>query len=111
MQSNSKEAAAGCKGTHASKNASLATKRTQVSIGVLVSDIITGVADSNPRYFVDLRQANVSRGKRSNGDRYIEIQDRNNEIVQVAFEDPDEFKKWGIVFVESIKSDEVLRQS
>ena len=51
----------------------------------------------------------MTRGKRANGDRYIEIQDRNDEIVQVAFEDPEEFKKWGIVFVESLKSDEILR--
>ena len=65
--------------------------------------------DANPRYFVDLRTATVTRGKRANGDRYIEIQDRNDEIVQVAFEDPEEFKKWGIVFVESLKSDEILR--
>ena len=69
------------------------------------------VADTSPRYFVDLRTASVSRGKRPNGDRYVEIQDRNDEVVQVSFEDPDEFKKWGLVFVESIKTDDMLRQS
>ena len=59
---------------------------------------------------VDLRNTSVSRGKLANGDRYIEITD-NEEVIQVLFEDPDEFRKWGIIFVESIKKDDDLRQS
>ena len=57
---------------------SLATRKILVSrdIGVLFCLLsILIIADANPRYFVDVRTANVSRGKRANGDRYIEIQD------------------------------------
>lgn len=94
---------------HQLRNVSSATKKTSVSLAT--SLINTNAEDANPRYFVDLRTAQVSRGKRANGDRYIEIQDRNDEIVQVAFEDAEDFKRWGIIFVESIKSDEILRQA
>ena len=29
----------------------------------------------------------------------------------MAFEDAEDFKRWGIIFVESLKSDEILRQA
>ena len=31
--------------------------------------------------------------------------------MQVSFSNDEKFKEWGLVFVESIKSDEALRQS
>ena len=46
----------------------------------------------------------------ANGERFIEIKDKNNEVVLVTLRDLDEFLAWGNVFVESIKSDRELRQ-
>ena len=60
---------------------------------------------------MDLRQSKVSRGRRENGDYFIQIVDSSGVVVKVAFKSKDEFQKWGIVFVESIKSDEELRRS
>jgi len=34
----------------------------------------------------------------------------NQVMVKVAFKSKDDFQKWGLVFVESIKSDEDLRR-
>ena len=68
-------------------------------------------ADSTPRYSVDLRTATVSKSELSNGDRVIEIEDKEKETIQVLFEDPNEFKKWGLVFAESRKDNAELRKS
>ena len=58
---------------------------------------------------MDLRTVTVSKSQLSNGDRVIEIEDKENEVIQVLFEDPDEFKKWGVVFAESVKNNDELR--
>ena len=69
--------------------------------------------DAKPRYMIDLRKAEIKKGMRSAGDRYLEISDKTkkDETVKVAFDDETMFKKWGMVFLESTRSDEELRQT
>lgn len=60
---------------------------------------------------IDMRTADVKKGLRENGERYIEISDKHDmsaESVKIAFDSDTQFKTWGLVFVESIKSDQQL---
>jgi len=61
---------------------------------------------------LDLRKADIKKGVRSNGDRFIEIIDKSkkDETVKVAFDNMETFTKWGLVLLESTKPDEVLRK-
>ena len=52
----------------------------------------------------------MSRGRRDNGDFFIQITAPNQTVIKVAFKTKEEFEKWGLVFVESIKSDAELRR-
>jgi len=68
--------------------------------------------DTKARYLLDLRKADIKKGVRSNGDRFIEIIDKSkkDETVKVAFDNMETFTKWGLVLLESTKPDEVLRK-
>ena len=57
---------------------------------------------------IDLRRAEVRKGQRENGNRFIEVSDAKNksESVKVSFDSELQYRKWGLVFVESNKSDE-----
>jgi len=60
---------------------------------------------------VDLRQCEVSRGTRENNQFFINITAPDKITnVKVSFKSKSDFEKWGLVFVESIKSDEELRR-
>ena len=47
---------------------------------------------------------------RDNGEYFIQIVAQDSTVIKVSFKQKDEFQKWGLVFVESIKSDEDLRR-
>ena len=59
---------------------------------------------------MDLRNSKVNRGTRDNGEYFLQITAPQDEIVKVSFTSKQEFEKWGLVFVESIKSDAELRR-
>jgi hypothetical protein len=67
---------------------------------------------------IDLRTAEVQKGTLNIKSHkfFFQITDRNvekgqkTETVRVAFDNEEEFKLWGKVFAESIKSDEKLLQ-
>ena len=67
-------------------------------------------AEVSPRWFADLRKSTVNRGRRDNGDYFSQITAPNEDVVKVSFKTKEEFQKWGLVVVESIKSDNELRQ-
>ena len=58
-----------------------------------------------------MRKCQVSRGRKENGDYFIQITAPDKvTTVKVAFKTKEEFQRWGLVFVESIKSDDELRR-
>ena len=60
---------------------------------------------------VDLRKCEVSRGRRENGEFFINIVAPDQSVsVKVSFKTESEFQRWGLVVVESIKSDDELRR-
>lgn len=66
----------------------------------------------NARYITDLRNCIVRKGTLEKGQGYFEIKDKgdkNAEVIRITFDDDATYKKWGIVFMESIKSDQQLR--
>ena len=47
------------------------------------------------------------------GSGYFEIKEKNDpkaEVIRITFDNEETYKKWGIVFMESIKSDTQLRE-
>ena len=65
--------------------------------------------DKTPRWMIDLRMSTVQRGRLQTGEMFIQITAPDNETsVKVMFKTQDEFQRWGVVFVESIKSDEEI---
>ena len=68
-------------------------------------------SELTPRYLIDLRKCQVSRGRKENGDYFIQISAPDKvTTVKVAFKTKEVFQRWGLVFVESIKSDDELRR-
>jgi hypothetical protein len=60
------------------------------------------------RYMTDLRKTNVRKGTLEDGKGYFEIKDKTDpkaEVIRISFSDKEEFRKWGLIFIESIKSD------
>ena len=58
-----------------------------------------------------MRLSTVSRGRRDNGEYFIQITAPDKvDCVKVSFKTKEDFQKWGLVFVESIKKDEELRR-
>ena len=67
--------------------------------------------EQTPRWIVDLRLSQVCRGRKENGEYFIQITAPDKiTTVKVAFKSKEDFQKWGLVFVESIKSDDELRR-
>jgi hypothetical protein len=66
------------------------------------------------RFMTDLRKCEVRKGK-LDGDRgYFQIKDRVDkkaEVIMITFENNDEFNRWGQVFMESMKSDQELKDA
>ena len=66
---------------------------------------------AQPKMLIDLRMSQVSRGRRDNGDYFIQLTAPDKQTtVRVSFKTKEEFSKWGFVFVESIKPDDELRR-
>lgn len=63
-----------------------------------------------PKMFIDLRLSTVSRGRRDNGEYFMQITAPDLTTIKVSFKSKDDFHRWGLVFVESIKKDEELRR-
>lgn len=62
----------------------------------------------NARFITDLRKCQVRKGMLEKDQGYFEIkdkQDKNADVVLITFDNNEEFKKWGLVFMESIRSD------
>ena len=54
----------------------------------------------------------MRKGELEKSQGYFEIRDKVNpkaEVIRITFDNSEEFKKWGACFVESVKSDQVLR--
>ena len=58
-----------------------------------------------------MRHSAVKRGIRENGEKFIQITAPDQvTTVKISFKSEPDFQKWGLVFVESIKSDDELRR-
>jgi hypothetical protein len=50
----------------------------------------------------------VKKGKLAPGKGYFEIRDKidpKSDVIRIAFTTQEEYRQWGLVFVESVKSD------
>jgi hypothetical protein len=57
----------------------------------------------------NLQKCNVRKGTLEKGQGYFEIKEKNDpkaEVIRITFDDEATYKKWGAVFMESIKTDE-----
>ena len=69
--------------------------------------------DIKARFITDLRQTTVKKGKLEPGKGYFEIRDKidpKSDVIRIAFTTQEEYRRWGLVFMESVKSDTQLRQ-
>ena len=60
------------------------------------------------RYMTDLRKTTVRKGTLDDGKGYFEIKDKTDpkaEVIRITFNDKEDFRKWGLIFIEAIKSD------
>ena len=48
-------------------------------------------AEVTPRWAADLRNSSVNRGRRDNGDYFIQVTAPNMDVVKVAFKTKEEF--------------------
>lgn len=67
----------------------------------------------NARFITDLRTCNVRKGTLDKGQGYYEIRDKTDpkaEVIRITFDNKEEFFKWGLCFMESIKSDQQLKE-
>ena len=73
--------------------------------------------DTKVRWVVNLLECNIEKGRRTNGDRTIEISylnansNKEAERVRLAFDNDTDFREWGTVFAECRVSNEKLRES
>lgn len=62
----------------------------------------------NTRFITDLRKCIVRRGTLDQGKGYFEIRDKHNkdgEVIRITFATEALYKQWGLIFMESVKSD------
>jgi hypothetical protein len=55
-----------------------------------------------------LRNSTVRKGTLEPGKGYFEIRDKQNpkaDVIRITFASQEEYRKWGLVFMESIKTD------
>lgn len=60
------------------------------------------------RFITDLRKCVVRKGTLEKGQGYFEIRDKNDakaEVIRITYESEEEYKKWGLVFMESVRPD------
>ena len=59
-----------------------------------------------------MRTCKLQKGTLANGDKFIEVIEEATGESQfsIRFDNSDEFTRWGNVLVESIKSDQYMRQ-
>ena len=91
-----------------SKTESSVTLKKQVSKSHLTENFHS-LDDLTLRGKADLRVAQSFRGELPNGDLYFQIELNDKETIQVKFKDTSEWEKWGVVIVDSKKTDDELR--
>ena len=71
--------------------------------------------DIKARYMIDLRKAEVRKGKLDNDRQFIQVTERilvagqkKGDVVRITFNSEEEYRRWGAVFVEGAKSDQEL---
>jgi len=55
-----------------------------------------------------LKATTVKKGKIDPGKGYFEIRDKldsKSDVIRITFKTQEEYRQWGMVFMESIKSD------
>jgi len=57
--------------------------------------------DTSDRTIIDLRKSKLLKGKRVNGEPYIEIDGQ----LKISFESQEDYQKWAQVFIENKMTD------
>jgi len=69
--------------------------------------------DIKARFITDLRNTTVRKGQLEPGKGYFEIRDKidpKSDVIRITFSNQEEYRRWGLVFMESIKSDAKLKE-